>query len=230
MSIIAVWGSPRSGKTEIALALAYALTEQGNIVGMISAEDYPEMAAKLGIQNSPGKGIVPAVSFGSNISQCAVEVKKGMGLFLLAGMPADSTFDLTFGKEQAERILKSSEDLYDIVIVDCTTSKQNAISGEALAMATHIIMPIPGQVEAKYWHDANKQILDGLHYKTRYIRNCTEKRFNYSLLEELIGCRPFSSIPFCSDLQELRAEGKGLIDKGGKYKRAVNTLVQGVEP
>ena len=49
MSINAVWGPPHSGKTTLAIDLAYALSQKGQSVCLISPELYSELSARIKI-------------------------------------------------------------------------------------------------------------------------------------------------------------------------------------
>lgn len=218
MAIISVWGSPQAGKTTIAQALAQAVARQGGIVCLISAEDYAEMAARLGVFDPKRRGIVEALANDTNVKKNTVEAESG--LFLLAATPYDSVFDLLLSGEQARRLLKSADDVFEYVIVDCTT-KQNAITGEALALSSKVILPLPGRVEAKYWHDANERILTNLVSKITYVRSCTARAFDYSALEAAVGAEPTVGIPYCKEIQERTAEGESLIEFGGRKVRQI---------
>ena len=55
MGIYAVWGPPQSGKTSLAIDLAFALSLKGKSVCLISPELYSELAARLNIRIEPEK-------------------------------------------------------------------------------------------------------------------------------------------------------------------------------
>ena len=63
MSITAVWGPPNSGKTTLAIDLAYALTRYGRSVCLLSPEPYGELGARLGL-NIPQERSLLGVSKG----------------------------------------------------------------------------------------------------------------------------------------------------------------------
>ena len=50
MGIYAIWGAPQSGKTTLAVNLAYAISKGDKTVCLISPESYSELSAILGIK------------------------------------------------------------------------------------------------------------------------------------------------------------------------------------
>lgn len=50
MSICAIWGAPQSGKTTLALNLAYGISRGDKTVCLISPVEYSELSALLGVK------------------------------------------------------------------------------------------------------------------------------------------------------------------------------------
>lgn len=224
MGITAIWGSPHSGKTEIAIALARMLARNGAVVCLISAQNYAEMAGRLEVYDE--RGLLNAISSDDNITKFAVEVKKEKGLFLIAATPSDSVLDLVFTKEQAGRLLHNALSNFQHVIVDCSNIK--AITGEAVALAEKVIIPIPAISTTNYWHAANDFVLHRIKDKTIFVRNCTAKAFTYIEHEKALGCTPSCAIPYCKDMSDLMAHGMGLLEGGSKICDAIELLAQEV--
>ena len=74
MSLIAVWGPPQSGKTTLSIDLAYALSQQGKSVCLISPEPYSELTARMGIRIIHNKSLDQAYSAIGNLQQTVLEV------------------------------------------------------------------------------------------------------------------------------------------------------------
>jgi hypothetical protein len=223
-NIVAIWGSPQSGKTEITIALAKFLARNYGVVGLISAEDYAEMAGKLDVYIPNGSGIAAAISSEESINKYAIEVKNEKGLFLISASPTDSSLDLIFTQEQAQRLLKNAGHYFPLVLVDCTTAKNNAITGEAVALADKVIVPIGGKMETKYWFDSNHYFFELIKDKTVFCRNCTTKAFDYKTLEMTMGLSPKCAIPYCKEMPELASNGQGLLEGGSKMRDAIDQL------
>jgi len=73
MSMIAVWGPPRSGKTTLTIDLAYALSQQGKSVCLISPEPYSEMTVRMGIRIVREKSLEQAYENIGNLRQTVLE-------------------------------------------------------------------------------------------------------------------------------------------------------------
>lgn len=69
MGINAVWGPPQSGKTTMAIDLAFALSIGGQSVLLISPELYSELAARLNIRIEPEKSLVAAYKNKESLKQ-----------------------------------------------------------------------------------------------------------------------------------------------------------------
>ena len=69
MGINAVWGPPQSGKTTMAIDLAFALSRGGQSVLLISPELYSELAARLNIRIEPEKSLVAAYKNKESLKQ-----------------------------------------------------------------------------------------------------------------------------------------------------------------
>lgn len=228
MSIYAVWGAPRTGKTEIAIALSKTLAREGRVVCLISAQDHAELYGKLEVNCEVGYGLAAAISSGAYAGRSAVEVENEHGLFLLSATPFNSVLDLIFTKEQALNLLTGSASNFQDVIVDCTSTLNSAISGEALSLADKVIVPIAGNFNVLYWYFANENNLSSLRHKSVYVRNCTVKKFDYITLEKALKlpADPACIIPHCKVLPDLISNGDGLLEGGAKWRDSFHSLMR----
>ena len=69
MGIYAVWGPPQSGKTTMAIDMAFAMSLRGKSVCLISPELYSELAARLNIRIEPEKSLLEAYKKVNSLKQ-----------------------------------------------------------------------------------------------------------------------------------------------------------------
>ena len=96
MGIYAVWGPPQSGKTSLAIDLAFALSLKGKSVCLISPELYSELAARLNIRIEPEKSLLAAYKKKDSLKQI---VHTADDLLYVLAVPFD--YD-AFGEDMPE--------------------------------------------------------------------------------------------------------------------------------
>lgn len=228
--IYAVWGCNGSGKTTLAIEMSVTIGEMGKTVCIISAEDYAEMSIRFG-KVFPEAGITDVMKDLGCIKNCCHEVAKNV--FFLGPTQTDTALSLHFSGTQAETLLNIVNDLFDIVIVDGTTWKANAITGKAMALSKIIFIPIPAKTSAKMWMIANQQILAQRAASIVYLQNETTPHFDFpSMLKAFKTVQPVASLPYVPDYPDFINQGKVLcrdtvVGKNvKKFKMAIQSLVR----
>ena len=97
MGIVAVWGPPNSGKTTLAIDLAYAATRYGRSVCLISPEPYGELGARMGLNIPPDRSLLGVSKGEASLEQTALRVSDLL-LILGAGSNEDA-----FGEDLGAR-------------------------------------------------------------------------------------------------------------------------------
>lgn len=228
--IYAVWGSNGSGKTALAMEIATVIGAMGKTVCIISAEDYCEMAIRFGQMYPPENSITEVVKEPQRIRSCCHEVTKNV--FFLGASYADTALSLHFTGSQAEILLQTANAIYDIVLVDCTTWKANAITGKAMALSKIIFIPIPAKATAKMWLQANRQTLLQKASSLAYVLNETTPYFDFESMLSDIDITPVASLPYVQDYPALINQGKVIcrdivVSKNAKkFADAIRKLVE----
>lgn len=232
--IIAIFGSPQSGKTTITAELSAALGLMGKNVLAISALDFAELDLRYGIRIPVEHSIMTAIQEPQKIRSCAQEVSENV--YCLAPSIADSSFNLTFSALQAKTLYKTVQSIYDIVLVDCTSWKANALTGIALEMCKRVIFPVPSKVSAVCWYAANAQIFSSLENRATFVLNSTIEGFDFDTMRKglpQVKKEPIC-LPYVPQLPYFESDGKLIFrDKlAGKqvksFKQSVAALIEGV--
>lgn len=117
MGINAVWGPPQSGKTTMAIDLAFALSRGGQSVLLISPELYSELAARLNIRIEPEKSLVAAYKNKESLKQIVHTVDD---LLYALAVPFDNdAFGEDVSEEVARVVIEQANNLFDVVTVVC---------------------------------------------------------------------------------------------------------------
>lgn len=232
--ITAVWGSPQSCKTTVAVELASALSQTDNTVCLISASDYSEMPLRFGIKLRPEQSISFAFQLPQQtIRNCAYEVCPN--LFLLAPAATDSPLSLLCTGGQAEELITAAAAMFNEVIVDCTSWTPNALTGNAISHCDDLLITISSKSSAYLWHTANRQYLSQLKKRSHIVMCQTSETYDSERLLQMIGCgTPEATLPFIAEYQNQNYENSGTLilkdsPSGGaarQYRREMNRLVE----
>lgn len=153
--IIAIWGSPGSGKTTLAVNLAAILAEEGALTCLVSSNDHGELQSFFGHAIPKEKGIKAALDGKRNVRESLVEVRPN--LFLLEpAIGTEAHYTSAGTMSQAQTVFSSLRDQFTYVILDCVShAGVSAFIGQGLAEADHVLVCVPHRASAATWHIAN---------------------------------------------------------------------------
>lgn len=233
---ISIWGRNNCGKTVLALNLAAYLAQNHNkLVGLVSAADYAELPAYLNLTFPAGKGMKAAKDAAvDHIKNFYVEADKTIsGLYLLSPAPNGDAFDLAdFDKAMGRRIIQESQEVFDVVVVDCTTDKKNAVTGEAIALSDAVVIPVDDNVGYPQWFSSNSRLFDTIKRKTFFVESKFNANTNMQAIFASMGIKqPTASIQYMKNAAPATNEGIYLF-RGGKenkiYERSLSSLWEAI--
>lgn len=217
---IAIWGKNNCGKTVLALNLAAYLAQNQMLVGLVSAEDFAELPAYLNLTFPAKKGLKAAKEeSGEHIKNFYVEAIHGSSLYLLSAAPNCDSFDLAgFDKATGRRIIQESKEVFDVVIVDCTTKKDNAITGEALALSDAVVIPVSDDVTYPQWYQSNIRIFDLIKLRSIFVESKANGCTNMQAIFMSMGVTPAATIQYNRNAPVVMNDGK-LLFRGGREQK-----------
>ena len=234
MGINAVWGPPQSGKTTMAIDLAFALSRGGQSVLLISPELYSELAARLNIRIEPEKSLVAAYKNKESLKQIVHTVDD---LLYALAVPFDNdAFGEDVSEEVARVVIEQADNLFDVVIVDCPAHTGSALAAWALSRAEVVFMMSGAHGAAVLWNNSFQRAISAIRNKAIYICAEVNGSFDYRTLHTMLGVPPdvwVPNFPNASTHQLLkrtlyRAKGR----TGKRYSKSIDkvcTLLIGEE-
>lgn len=133
MGICAIWGAPQSGKTTLAVNLAYAISRGDKSVCLISPKTFSELSVLLSVKITEEHSLRTALQGRESIKQIAFRVDDLF--FVLTAPVTGDLLDDNYTSEQAKSLLEQARITYDIVIVDCPSEPNNLLAAWALNKA-----------------------------------------------------------------------------------------------
>lgn len=232
MSICAIWGAPRAGKTTLAVNLAYAISRGNKTVCLISPVEYSELSAILGKKIPEEHSLRAALRGSAGIRQTVFKVDEL--LFVFAVPVTADAFDNDYSNEQAKSLLELARLTFDFVLVDCPSEPNNLFASWSLNKADKVLLCLGGNPSCVMWHKANKKALQAVRSKTVYINSEVMPDFDYSAMHELLACKPDIKIPYMRDAALLQSKGRFLFGQSGRkgraYSSAINQLYEVMQP
>ncbi|OZQ77419.1 MinD/ParA family ATP-binding protein [Paenibacillus odorifer] len=145
-TLIAVWGSPSSGKTVTAVKLAQAFANRKQNVLLLCSDALCPSAATIAPKGSANHASLgellslPALSQ-DDILHYALPLDVSPHIALLGYKKGDSSFSYaTYSRERAVDLLTLARHLADVVIVDCSSYlSADLLSVIALELADHLV-------------------------------------------------------------------------------------------
>ena len=217
MSIAAIWGPPNSGKTTLAIDLAYALTRYGRSVCLISPEPYGELGARMGLNIPPDRSLLGVSKGEASLEQAALRVSDLL-LILGAGSNEDA-FGEDLGSEGARRLLDRAA-VCDLVLVDCPASMDSAVSAWALNRADRVILLSGCRSASGLWFSACSRALETVSHKAVPVCLEASPAMDYPGLLKLENMTPAVWVPHYPGAEEAQGEKKTLYGSGGRSGRA----------
>jgi molybdopterin-guanine dinucleotide biosynthesis protein len=226
MSINAIWGPPHSGKTTLAIDLAYALSQKGQSVCLISPELFSELSARMKINITKQKSLNTACKTKESLKQ--VVFRADELLYILAAPCYNDAFGEDIGSDAAKAILDQANTLFDVVLVDCQSYAGNVLAAWALNRAEKVILLTGSQVSSSLWYNAYRRAVETV--TARAVSVCIEinDSFDYPALHKLIGVSPEIWIPFYKDAESFQNLKPTLYDSGGKTGRIYSASIDEV--
>lgn len=232
MSICAIWGAPQTGKTTLAVNLAYAISRGDKSVCLISPESYSELSAFLGVKIPKEQSLYTALSDGAGIKQAVF--KAGDLFYVLAAPSVADGFDSSYSGEQVKTLLELARLTFDVVIVDCLSETNDLISAWALNRADKVLLCVGGHVSGVLWHRTNKKALQAVRDKTVYVGSEIISGLDYAAMYKLLRCSRDIKIPYIREAPLFQNERLFLFGMTGKkgraYAGAINKLYEAVNP
>ena len=226
MAIYAVWGPPQSGKTTLAIDIAYALSMHGQSVCLVSPERYSELSARMRIRIETDKSLAAVNILKESIKHIVYPADEL--LYVLAAPFESDAFGEDVSSDNARKLMEEAESIFDVVIVDCSAHCESSIAAWAMSMADTILLLSGGSPGAAIWYGAFHRAIDAV--KDRLIPICVEVTddFDYHSLFGLTGIQPETSVPFYPDAAIEQNGHKTLYGQGGKLGRKYTSGINDV--
>ena len=229
MSICAIWGAPQTGKTTLAVNLAYAVSRGDQSVCLISPVAYSELSAILGIK-IPEENSLSAALQGAPLRQTVFKADELF--YVLAAPTAASALDSDYSGEQVRTLLELARLTFDVVIVDCLSETNDLFSAWTLNRADKVLLCAGGHVSGVLWHRANKKALQAAQNKILYVGSEIIPGLDYAAMYKLLKCTPEIKIPYIREAPLFQNERRFLFGLSGKrgraYAEAINKLYEAV--
>lgn len=226
MAIVAVWGAPQSGKTTLATNLAMVASRKGQSVCLISACEYSELSTIFDVEITKIKSLGEALRSTNHIKQNVFKIDDL--LFVLSRAVDDDVFDDNFAEKDIKNLLNLARITYDLVIVDCSTAGDDAITAWALNMASAVLVCVGGNYTNMLWYAAVSIGLDALKNKINYVGCEISDKLDYNAVYDCLQVAPVGILPFVPDAMALSAENKMLCNvknkAGKKYLKILEDL------
>jgi MinD-like ATPase involved in chromosome partitioning or flagellar assembly len=226
MGICAIWGAPQSGKTTIAVNLAYAINRGDKTVCLISPKTYSELSVLLGVKITEEHSLRVALQGRESIRQTVFKVDELF--FVLTAPVTGDLLDDNYTSEQAKSLLEQARITFDVVIVDCPSDTNNLLAAWSLNKADSVVLAFGGHLSCVMWNKANKRALQAIQNKVIYVSSAVTSDFDYEGMFKLLKCTPDIKIPYIPEAPLMHSEKRLLVQlpgkKGRAYSRAINEL------
>jgi MinD superfamily P-loop ATPase len=223
MAVTAIWGPPGSGKTTLALDLAFALSRSGSMVCLISPEPYSELSALLNIKITKQQSIDAAYHATGNLKQTVYQVD-GL-LFVLAAPYYTDAFDEEASGSDVKGLLAETAATFECVIVDCPSHTHNTMAAWALNQADAVLLLTGFRSSAGLWNRAYQRAIRALDEKTVPVCIQGSDSFDYRALHRLINLTPRVWVPYYPDAESAQRLRRTLYDSGGKVGKTYNSAI-----
>lgn len=232
--LIAIWGSPNSGKTSFAIKLAQCIYEKYSASVLMLSTDYETPSLPVLFPNTKAEELF---SIGVPLSKTdivehevvksIVTVKGKMNLGFLGYKDSENKFTYpSYDDKKAKALLTVLKGLVDFIIVDCTSSLNNILSGAAVEQADTVIRLATPDLKSISYLSSQLPLYADPKYKMEQhivVLNTTEKEVFMPVEEAKTHYKNISfTLPYCRTLREQIIDGE--LTKAINDKRYIGSL------
>jgi CO dehydrogenase nickel-insertion accessory protein CooC1 len=239
--LIAVWGSPSSGKTSFATKLAQFIYENYSATVLMLSTDYETPTLPVIFPNLKADELfsvgVPLSKTGitqNEVVKSIVTIKGKINLGFLGYKDGENKFTYpSYDSNKANALLTVLKGLADFVIVDCTSGLDNLLSSSAVEQSDTVIRLSTPELKSISFFSSQLLLYTDPKFKTEQhitVLNTTDKEFfmpieeSRSLLQGLQFVLPYSKLMRQQSLDGRLTETK----KGKKYFAVLKMIVNKV--
>jgi len=240
--LIAVWGSPNSGKTTFAVKLAGCIYENYSSTVLVLSCDNTSPVLPVLFPNTKANDIysvgVPLSKTDitqNELIKSIVTVKGKMNLGFLGYKDGENKYTYpSFDNKKALALLSVLKSLADYIIVDCTSVLDNPLSAVAIEQADTILRLATPDLKCMSFYASQLPLYADPKYRTEQNivgLNIIQTELYMPIEEAKVHFKEVAfTLPYCRELKEQYIDGnllKAITDKkySGKLKNIAEKVV-----
>ena len=225
--IISIWGANGSGKTSLTSLLGSEIAKSKFTLLIGGALTHSSIQHFFGLAES-NKSLKHALTNSDTIRSNVTNHPKIKDLFILdLGAQENCLEQADTTDEQAESLLQVANNIFEVVIIDCSTNYNNPLTRAALINSNIIINLLQPTLEGVSFTVSHRVLLERLNLlsKTIYIVNKDQKKIELNKIKKLIEAKIFIGLPMCSGVNSCAVSGTPLTILGAS-NRAENRFLK----
>ena len=239
--IIAIWGSPNSGKTSFAVKLALSIYKHYSKSMLVLHTDTVTPTLPVLFPNyksddlySIGTALSKTDITQTELLKSIVSVKEKVNLGFLGFKDGENKYTYPrFDEMKSILLLTLMRSLVDYVIVDCTSDPDNVLSMAAISQSDTVIrLATPDLKSMNFYSSQMPLYMDPKYHCKEYIQGLQIKDSNLFLPidEAKVYFKEVQFVlPYCREVKQQMLDGK-LLDKitNKKYNTVLHTITDKV--
>lgn len=215
--IIAVWGSPGSGKSTVAGSLAYLLATSGkNVILIDTSTQAPQKSIWFPYCDGDFTSSLNSLMSADSITPAFMTKHistLSSNLGVLGFVKGETPLSLTKAQrlDKIKDVYKVCCDLADYVIVDCASNiLDNIYSVVALEQAIRVLRIVSPDLKGATWTMGNLQLISDRKFTAAnhiVISNNVKSYYNVPQIEAVIGDYK-TCLPYCVDIEMRNITGE----------------------
>ena len=222
--LVAVWGKSGSGKSVLAVNLSCALAKRKLKVALIDAKRYyGSVQHYFGMTIGKDESLRSYFSdmMYSNIEKYFIECNSIKNLYI----SSQSNYDDCMGfikhdREKVRRFFNLVRECFDLVIVDCDESIDDALSMLCLTDSDKVIYVTRPTIQFAAFSHGIENLAEGLNLleKTQVVMNYDKRNEDVSIFAPFGKGVGYLVIPYCQTIEEMENSGKPIILSNSRDK------------